>query len=88
MITIAAEIDRVRKGEWMADDNPLVNAPHTASALTAEEWSHPYSRHDAGFPAGVAPGSKYWPPVGRIDGGYGDRNLICACPPPSAFADE
>ncbi|GHF55330.1 glycine dehydrogenase (decarboxylating) [Kitasatospora xanthocidica] len=80
MIEIRAEIDKVGSGEWAADDNPLRNAPHTAAAL-AGDWAHGYSRQDAVFPAGVNPADKYWPPVSRIDGAYGDRNLVCSCPP-------
>ncbi|SFD08848.1 aminomethyl-transferring glycine dehydrogenase [Streptomyces aidingensis] len=84
MIAIRAEIDRVAAGEWPAGDNPLCNAPHTA-ALLAGDWDHPYSRQEAVFPPGVAPEDKYWPPVRRIDGAYGDRNLVCSCPPPEDF---
>jgi glycine dehydrogenase len=85
MIAIKGEIDRLAAGEWPADDNPLRNAPHTAASL-AREWSHPYSREQAAYPAGVDPRAKYWPPVRRIDGAYGDRNLVCACPPVDAYA--
>ncbi|MFC1434345.1 aminomethyl-transferring glycine dehydrogenase [Streptacidiphilus sp. N1-3] len=84
MIAIRGEIDRVGAGEWPAADNPLSNAPHTA-ALLAGEWEHPYSRAEAVFPAGVNPAEKYWPPVRRIDGAYGDRNLVCSCPPLSDY---
>lgn len=84
MIAIKAEAERVAAGEWPAGDNPLVNAPHTAAALVGE-WDHPYSREDAVFPAGIT-AAKYWPPVRRIDQAYGDRNLVCACPPIEAFA--
>jgi glycine dehydrogenase len=84
MISIRAEIAAVAAGRWPAEDNPLRNAPHTARTLTAE-WSHPYSRAEAVYPAGVDPAAKYWPPVGRIDGAYGDRNLVCACPPLSDY---
>jgi glycine dehydrogenase len=80
MIAIRAEIDKVGSGEWPAEDNPLHNAPHTAAAL-AGEWDHAYTRAEAVFPAGVNPATKYWPPVRRIDGAYGDRNLVCSCPP-------
>ncbi|MCG6498171.1 aminomethyl-transferring glycine dehydrogenase [Kitasatospora sp. A2-31] len=80
MIEIRAEIDKVGSGEWAADDNPLRNAPHTAAAL-AGDWAHGYGRQEAVFPAGVNPADKYWPPVSRIDGAYGDRNLVCSCPP-------
>ncbi|MER7669675.1 aminomethyl-transferring glycine dehydrogenase [Kitasatospora sp. NPDC096128] len=80
MIEIRGEIDKVGSGEWAADDNPLRNAPHTAATL-AGDWAHGYSRQEAVFPAGVNPADKYWPPVSRIDGAYGDRNLVCSCPP-------
>jgi glycine dehydrogenase len=84
MIAIRAEIDKVGAGEWPRSDNPLANAPHTASTLV-EEWTHPYSREEAVYPAGVDRRSKYWAPVRRIDGAYGDRNLVCSCPSPEAF---
>ncbi|WMX48074.1 aminomethyl-transferring glycine dehydrogenase [Streptomyces roseicoloratus] len=80
MIAIRAEIEKVGSGEWPADDNPLRNAPHTAAALGGE-WNHAYSREEAVFPAGVSVADKYWPPVRRIDGAFGDRNLVCSCPP-------
>ncbi|MFF8838221.1 aminomethyl-transferring glycine dehydrogenase [Streptomyces sp. NPDC015130] len=80
MIAIRAEIDKVGSGEWPADDNPLHNAPHTAAALGGE-WNHAYTRDEAVFPAGVSAADKYWPPVRRIDGAFGDRNLVCSCPP-------
>jgi glycine dehydrogenase len=87
MIAIRAEIERVRSGEWPRDDNPLANAPHTAEHL-AGEWTHPYTRREAAYPAASGPAAgpdKYWPPVRRIDGAFGDRNLMCSCPPPSAY---
>ncbi|MFE7429913.1 aminomethyl-transferring glycine dehydrogenase [Streptomyces sp. NPDC057545] len=80
MIAIRGEIEKVASGEWSADDNPLRNAPHTAAALGGE-WKHGYSREQAVFPAGVMAADKYWPPVRRIDGAFGDRNLVCSCPP-------
>ena len=86
MIAIRHEIDQVAAGQWPADDNPLRGAPHTAVAI-AGKWDHPYTREEAAYPPGVDPRAKYWPPVRRIDGAYGDRNLICSCPPPEAFAD-
>ncbi|WP_374210578.1 aminomethyl-transferring glycine dehydrogenase [Dermatobacter hominis] len=91
MIEIKGEIDRVGAGEWPADDNPLVNAPHTAPVVGGDDWDHPYPRSLAGWPGG-RPGHdgvewKYWPPVGRIDGGYGDRNLVCSCPPVEDLAE-
>ncbi|MFE5487589.1 aminomethyl-transferring glycine dehydrogenase [Streptomyces sp. NPDC056527] len=80
MIAIRNEIEKVASGEWPADDNPLRNAPHTAAALGGE-WNHAYTRDEAVFPAGVSAADKYWPPVRRIDGAFGDRNLVCSCPP-------
>ncbi|RKN12549.1 aminomethyl-transferring glycine dehydrogenase [Streptomyces radicis] len=91
MIAIRREIDRVGSGEWPKEDNPLVNAPHTAAQLSGG-WDHPYSREEAVFPAGggQAEGQggagKYWPPVRRIDGAFGDRNLVCSCPPVADYA--
>ncbi|MFC7533170.1 aminomethyl-transferring glycine dehydrogenase [Actinoplanes sp. GCM10030250] len=85
MIAIRGEIDQVAAGVWPRDDNPLAGAPHTASAVSADEWNHPYPRSVAGYPAGVDRAAKYWPPVRRIDGAYGDRNLVCSCPSPEAF---
>lgn len=86
LIAIRAEIDKVGSGEWPAEDNPLVNAPHTAAMVSADQWSHPYPRSVGAYPAGNRLG-KYWPPVRRIDGAYGDRNLVCSCPAPQAFED-
>jgi glycine dehydrogenase len=86
MIAIRAEIEQVATGEFDAQDNPLKNAPHTAEMLIAGEWKHPYAAEEAAFPPGVDRRAKYWPPVRRIDQAYGDRNLVCACPPPEAFA--
>ena len=85
MIAIRAEIARVASGEYDALDNPLKNAPHTAEMLIAGEWKHPYDTEEAAFPAGLDRRAKYWPPVRRIDQAYGDRNLVCACPPPEAY---
>ncbi|HXJ28736.1 MAG TPA: aminomethyl-transferring glycine dehydrogenase [Streptosporangiaceae bacterium] len=87
MIAISAEIGKVAAGDWDAHDNPLKNAPHTAEMVTADDWGHGYGREEAAYPAGVDRRSKYWPPVRRIDQAYGDRNLMCACPPPEAFED-
>ncbi|HEY0530101.1 MAG TPA: aminomethyl-transferring glycine dehydrogenase [Actinoplanes sp.] len=87
MIAIKGEIDQVAAGVWPSGDNPLANAPHTAAAVTADEWEHAYPRSTAAFPEGVDRTAKYWPPVRRIDGAYGDRNLVCSCPPPEAFED-
>jgi len=86
MIAIKAEADAVAAGVWPAEDNPLVHAPHTAESVIAGEWSHAYSREDAVYPVRGLVHRKYWPPVRRIDQAYGDRNLVCACPPVEAFA--
>ncbi|CAM3413235.1 aminomethyl-transferring glycine dehydrogenase [Isoptericola cucumis] len=86
MIAIKGEIDRVAAGEWAVEDSPLRHAPHTAASVTADEWTAPYSRELAAFPVAGLRQSKYWPPVRRIDGAKGDRNLVCSCPPPEAFA--
>ena len=80
MLAIADEAAKVESGEWPRDDNPLVNAPHTAEDLLSDEWNHGYSRKAAGDPDGNRQVNKYWPPVGRVDNAYGDRNLICSCP--------
>ncbi|HYI34853.1 MAG TPA: aminomethyl-transferring glycine dehydrogenase, partial [Glaciibacter sp.] len=85
MIAIKAEADAVGAGEWAANDNPLRNAPHTAQSVIEGEWEHPYDRAMAVYPVRSLIRGKYWPPVRRIDQAYGDRNLVCACPPPSAF---
>ncbi|OBF19549.1 aminomethyl-transferring glycine dehydrogenase [Mycobacterium sp. ACS4331] len=85
MIAIRAEIDKVGSGHWPVDDNPLRGAPHTAESLLVEEWDHPYTREEAAYPLGKAFRPKVWPPVRRIDGAYGDRNLVCSCPPIEAF---
>jgi glycine dehydrogenase len=86
MIQIKAEADAVGRGEWPADDNPLRNAPHTAESVVAGEWTHPYTREQAVYPVHSLVRNKYWAPVRRIDQAYGDRNLVCACPPVEAFA--
>jgi glycine dehydrogenase len=84
MIAIRAEIDEVAAGRWPIEDSPLRGAPHTAATLVGE-WDRPYDRRTAVFPAGTTDG-KYWPPVARINQAYGDRNLMCSCPPVEAFA--
>ena len=87
LIAIRAEIRAVEAGEFDAEDNPLVNAPHTARAVSADEWRHRYSRQQAAWPAAWLRDHKYWPPVGRIDNAYGDRNLVCTCPPIEDLAE-
>ncbi len=84
MVSIRAEIDRVASGEWPADDSPLRNAPHTADCLIGE-WSHPYPARLAAYPLESLRRDKYWAPVRRIDGAFGDRNLVCSCPRPEEF---
>lgn len=86
MIAIRGEADAVAAGEWPANDNPLVNAPHSAASVITSEWAHPYPREIAVYPVPGIVRTKYWPPVRRIDNAYGDRNLVCACPPIEAFA--
>ena len=90
LLKIAEEIDQIAKGELTVEQSALRNAPHTAEAVVSDEWSHRYSRMNAAFPdgseSGLARKGKYWPTVGRIDGAYGDRNLVCACEPIEALA--
>ncbi len=81
MASIAGEICRVRTGDADAEDNVLKNAPHTATMLVADEWTHPYSRKYAAFPLPWVETNKFWCPAGRIDNAYGDRNLVCSCEP-------
>ncbi|MBO9578620.1 MAG: aminomethyl-transferring glycine dehydrogenase [Microbacteriaceae bacterium] len=86
MRAIRAEADAVAAGRWPADDNPLVNAPHPAHSVVAADWAHPYTREEAVYPVPGVAEDKYWTPVRRIDNAYGDRNLLCSCPPVEAFA--
>ena len=88
MIAIRREIAKVERGEWPQDDNPLKNAPHTAASLLGAEWQHAYPREVAAFPRGEEQHAKYWPPVGRIDNVWGDRNLFCSCVPVNELAQE
>ncbi len=83
--SIKQEVLKVQNGEWPQDDNPLVNAPHTAADLAAAEWTHPYSREQAVFPLPYVRENKFWPSVKRVDDVYGDRNLVCSCPPMEAY---
>jgi glycine dehydrogenase len=84
MIDIKAEIDAVAEGQWPVEHSPLRGAPHTAASLLGE-WSEPYDRERAAYPQARLREDKYWPPVRRVDQGYGDRNLMCSCPPMSAY---
>jgi glycine dehydrogenase len=81
MIAIRQEIARVESGQWPREDNPLKNAPHTAQSLLRADWARPYTREEAAYPVPGLRRAKYWPPVGRVDNVYGDRNLFCSCVP-------
>ena len=85
LIAIRHEIAKIEAGAWPKDDNPLVHAPHTAAMVAAATWAHPYSRHEAAWPAPWVVAHKFWPPVARIDNAYGDRHLVCTCPPLSEY---
>jgi len=88
LIAIRAEADAVARGDVDAEDNVLKNAPHTVDEITANEWTHAYSREAAAYPLPyLRDGLKFWPSVGRVDDGYGDRNFVCTCPPLEAYAD-
>ncbi len=88
MVAIREEIREVASGALDREDNPLRHAPHTADEVTADEWTRAYPRSRAAYPVASLRRAKYWPPVGRIDGAQGDRNLMCSCPPLSAYADQ
>ncbi|PCC67745.1 glycine dehydrogenase (decarboxylating) alpha subunit [Nannocystis exedens] len=87
MIAIREEVRKVEQGQWPRDNNPLKHAPHTADVVTATEWARPYPREVAAFPAPWVAAGKFWPHVARIDNAFGDRNLVCTCPPMDAYAD-
>jgi len=87
MIAIRGEIERVEAGEWTRDQSPLAHAPHPAADVLCDEWDRAYPRSLGGLPVTAAPGAKYWPPVGRVDNVYGDRNVMCSCPPVEAYQD-
>jgi len=86
MIAIRQEIAAVESGAMDRTNNPLKNAPHTAAAVSGSEWDRPYSREQAAFPAPWLRVHKYWPPVARVDNAYGDRNLVCTCPPIESYS--
>jgi glycine dehydrogenase len=88
MIAIREEIRAVEEGRMAREDNPLKHAPHTAQAVVASDWHHPYSREQAAFPAAWTRARKFWPAVGRINNAHGDRNLVCTCPPVESYAAE
>ncbi|MEQ9566294.1 MAG: glycine dehydrogenase (aminomethyl-transferring), partial [Pseudomonadales bacterium] len=85
MICIRQEIAAVERGDWPQDDNPLVNAPHTARKVSANEWHHAYDRETAAYPLEYLRQNKYWSPVARVDNVYGDKNLVCSCPSISEY---
>jgi glycine dehydrogenase len=87
MVAIRDEIDRVEDGSWPLESSPLRQAPHTAELVCADSWDLPYPRSVAAFPDPGLLTDKYWPPVRRIDGAHGDRNLVCSCPPPEDFEE-
>ncbi len=87
MIAIRAEIAKIERGEWPRADNPLKNAPHTADMIAADAWAHPYGREIAAFPIVELKSGKYWPPVARVDNVYGDRHVVCTCPPMESYRD-
>jgi len=80
MIAIKQEVEQIVNGQFPLEDNPLVHAPHTAAVVTADNWDRAYSRTQAAYPVATSRENKYWPPVGRLDNVFGDRNLICSCP--------
>ncbi|MCE2839946.1 MAG: glycine dehydrogenase (aminomethyl-transferring), partial [Bacteroidetes bacterium] len=86
MLAIRREIAAIENGAADRADNPLKNAPHTARVLVAETWNRPYSRQEAVYPATWSEQNKFWPSVARVDNTYGDRNLVCACPPLESYA--
>src|SRR5687767_5946199 len=88
LIAIREEIREIESGAADRKDNPLKNAPHTLERVTADKWSHPYSREKAAFPAEWTRENKFWPSVARVESAYGDRNLVCSCPPTDAYADS
>jgi glycine dehydrogenase len=88
MIAIRAEITAIESGAKDAQDNVLKNAPHTAQMLMVTEWHHDYTREEASYPVASLRANKYWPPVARVDNAYGDRNLVCSCPPMEDYVDD
>jgi glycine dehydrogenase len=87
MIAIREEIRAVEAGKWTAAESPLRGAPHPAADVAIDDWNRPYARDDAAFPVATLRDDKYWPPVSRIDNVYGDRNVVCSCPPIEAYED-
>jgi glycine dehydrogenase len=88
LLQIRAEIEEIENGVADQKDNVLVNAPHTLAQITANDWNKPYSREKAAFPLSWVRNNKFWATVGRVDGAYGDKNLVCVCPPIESYATE
>jgi glycine dehydrogenase len=88
MISIRKEIDEIVVGKADVNDNVIKNAPHTAHSIIAGEWHHSYSREKAAYPLHWVSNNKFWPSVGRVDSAYGDRNLVCSCPPIESYSEE
>ena len=87
MIAIRQEINKVAHGHWTLEDNPLVQAPHTMAMLTRTEWNHAYTREQAAFPLPWIQEKKFWPAVRRVDNVYGDKNIVCSCPPIESYEE-
>jgi len=88
LVAIRGEIDAVAAGSWPVEESPLRGAPHTAASVAADSWDKPYGRELAAFPLASLRADKYWPPVRRIDGAYGDRHLVCSCPPIESYTEH
>ncbi len=88
LLTIRKEIAAIEDGHLPRDDNPLKNAPHTVAEVSNSTWAHPYTQEQAAFPAPWLRDYKFWPAVSRIDNAYGDRNLVCTCPPMESFEES
>ena len=88
MISIRDEINQVVEGTYSIEDSPLRNAPHCAEKLTSDNWQQKYSRSLAAYPVELKGRNKYWPPIGRVDNVYGDKNLMCSCPSMSDYQEE
>ena len=88
LIQIKSEIDKIKSGKFDKIDNPIKNAPHTDLELASNKWIHKYSREEAAYPAKFLKINKFWPPVGRIDNVYGDKNLFCTCPSMDEFKED
>ena len=88
MICIRHEIAQVEDGTYSIEESPLRNAPHCAEKVTSDNWQHKYSRSLAAYPVNLRGRNKYWPPIGRVNNVYGDKNLMCSCPSMSDYQEE